>query len=111
MNDISSWVIELVKAIFYIAGVAIASGWITAALTQLLKWKLIAIPAKKYPTIVAGIISLLVAIPAVMLTGIITIAGWSSYVVIAVATLLVAVQSYDTVKAMILQIKTRNDVK
>lgn len=106
MNDLLiSWAIELMKLVFYVSAVAIGSGWITAALTQLLKWKIIAIPAEKYPTVVAAIISFLVAVPAVYLTGIIVISGWYGYLVLAIASLFVAVQSYDIVKAAILQLK------
>lgn len=103
--------LEFGKLIFYVAGAAIASGWLTAGLTQVLKWKLIAVPAQKYPTIVAGILAFLLAIPAVYLTGLVEIAGWASYVVIAVAGLFVATQSYDTIKKAIEQIKTRNETK
>jgi len=104
-------VLEFGKLIFYVAATALASGWFTSALTQVLKWKLIAIPATKYPTIVATILSFIVAVPAVYLTGLVEIAGWASYVVIAVASLFVATQSYDTVKKAIEQIKLANETK
>lgn len=103
--------LEFGKLIFYVAATALASGWLTAALTQLLKWKLIAVPATKYPTVVAGVLAFVLAIPAVYLTGLVEIAGWASYVVIAVAGLFVATQSYDTIKNAILQIKTANENK
>jgi hypothetical protein len=101
--------LEFGKLVFYVAATALASGWLTAGLTQVLKWKLISVPATKYPTVVAGILAFVLAIPAVYLTGIVEIAGWVSYVVIAVASLFVATQSYDTIKNAIIQIKTANE--
>lgn len=97
---------EFGKLIFYVAGTAVASGWIAAALTQALKWKLIAVPATKYPTIVAGILAFALAVPAVYLTGLVDIAGWAGYVVMAVASLFVSTQTYDVIKDAIVQVKT-----
>lgn len=99
-------VFELAKLIFLVASTAIGSGWIVTALTQLLKWKAIAIPAQKYPTVIAVILSLVLAVPAVLLTGLVTAVGWPAYVVIAFASILVSVQTYDTIKAAIDQIKS-----
>lgn len=110
-NATLSLAIEFIKLIFYVATVAIGSGWIVTALTQLLKWKAIKIPAQKYPTVIAVILSALLAIPAVFLTGLIEVAGWWSYAVIAVASLFVSVESYDTVKNAILQLKATDEKK
>lgn len=103
--DWTQLVIEFVKLIFYVATVAIGSGVITSIVTQALKWKAIKIPAQKYPTIVAAILSFVVAVPAVILTGLVEVVGWVSYLVIALASLLVATQTYDQIKNAIEQIK------
>lgn len=99
-------VFELAKLIFLVASTAIGTGWITATLTQLLKWKAIAIPAQKYPTPIAAILAFVLAVPAVLLTGLVTAVGWPAYVVIGVASFLVAVQTYDSIKSAIEQIKS-----
>lgn len=98
-------VFEVVRIVFVVAAAAIGSGWLATALTQALKWKAIALPAQKYPTVFAAVLSFLLAVPAVYFTGLVEIVGWVSYVVIAVASLFVSVQTYDTVKAAILQLK------
>lgn len=100
-------VIEFVQLTFYVATVALGGGFITSALTQLLKWKFIAVPASKYPTVVAAVLSFIIAVPAVYLTGLVEVVGWLSYLVIGVASLFVATQSYDTVKSAIKQLKER----
>lgn len=103
--DWTQLVIEFVQLIFYVATVAIGSGVVTTILTQALKWKAIKIPAQKYPTVVAAILSFIIAVPAVFLTGLVDVVGWVSYVVMGLASLLVATQTYDQVKNAIEQIK------
>ncbi len=104
-------IIEFGKLIFFVASTALASGWVVTVLTQVLKWKLIAAPALKYPTLIAAILSFILAIPAVYLTGLIEVAGWASYVVMGVSSLFVATQSYDTIKKAILQLAPVKEIE
>jgi hypothetical protein len=102
-------VIEIVQIVFIAAGTALANGWLASILTQALKWKAIAYPAQKYPAPTAIALSLILAVPAVYLTGLVAIGGVLSWVIIGVASILVATQSYDTVKTAIDQLKNPVD--
>lgn len=101
----TTFVTEVLRLIFVVAGAAVASGWTASGLTQLLKWKAISYPASKYPAPTAVALSILLAIPAVLLTGMVEIIGLWSYVVIAFSSILVATQTYDTVKKIVDQLK------
>lgn len=98
-------VMDVAKQVFTVAAAALASGVVTSLLTQALKWKAISIPASKYPVPVAAVISLIVAIGAVLLVPGLALTGIVGYIVFSVATLLVAVQSYDTVHGAIVKSK------
>jgi hypothetical protein len=101
----TTFIQDIIQAVFLVAGAAIASGFVTAAITQLLKWEAIKIPAEKYPVPVAVVLSVLTSGAAVYLTGLVDLVGWTSYVVMAVATLFVSTQTYQVVKNAVDQIK------
>lgn len=96
---------DIIQGVFLVAGAAIASGWVTAAITQVLKIRAIRIPAEKYPVPVAIVLSLATSAGAVYVTGLVDLVGWVSWIIMAVATLYVATQSYDVVKNAVAQIK------
>lgn len=100
-----SFIQDIIQAVFVLAGAALASGFITAAITQLLKWEAIKIPAEKYPIPVAAVLSLGTSAAAVYMTGLVQLVGWPSYVIMVIATLFVASQSYQVVKNAVDQIK------
>lgn len=100
-----SFVQDLFQGVFVIAGAAIASGFITTAITQALKWEAIKIPAEKYPVPVAVILSIGTSAAAVYLTGLVDLIGWTSWLVMAVATLFVSTQTYKIVKDAVDQLK------
>lgn len=95
----------IVAQIFSIAATVLASGAITTLLTQGLKWKAIAEPAKKYPVPVAVMLSLVVSAAAVYGLNAIPLVNWGSYLVFSAVTLLVATQSYDLVHDQIKKLK------
>lgn len=102
------FIMDFFTAVMGIFAAVFASGWITTAITQVLKLEWIAVPAQKYPTVVAIVVSLLVSIPAIFLTGIINLDGsWYMYALFAASTLFVSTKTYDIVHAAIVQIKTR----
>lgn len=104
---LQGYIFDIVKVVFITAATAIGTGWIAAALTQALKWRLIAYPATRYPTVTAWILSFILAVPAVILTGLVTATGWISWLIIALASVFVATQSYDLVRAAIDEIRQR----
>lgn len=97
----------VVSQIFTIAASIFASGVVTTLVTQALKWKAIAVPAEKYPTIAAAMLSLVVSAGSIFVlhavpTGFETV--WT-YVIYAAVTLLVATQSYNVVKSIIVSVR------
>ena len=96
---------DIISGVFVVAGAALASGVITTLITQALKWEAIKIPAQKYPVPVAVVLSIITSGAAVWMTGLVDLVGWISWLVMAVATLLVSTQTYKVVKDMVDQIK------
>lgn len=94
---ISSAVIQ----IFALAGAGLASSVITILLTQALKWKAIAEPAKRYPRQVAAVLAFSISAAAVYGVNVTPIDNAVAYVVFSLATLLVATQTYDKVREAI----------
>lgn len=106
------FIFDVINAVVAIVTAVFASGFITAAITQVFKLKWVAIPAKKYPTVTALVVSILVSLAAVYMTGLIQLeAGWFAYVVFVVATLATATKTYDIVKAIVLQIRGIEDTE
>lgn len=101
----TAFIQDIVSAVFTIAGAALASGFVTAAITQLLKWEAIRIPAEKYPVPIAAVLSIGTSAAAVWATGLVQLVGWPSYVIMALATLFVSTQTYQIVKNAVDQIK------
>lgn len=91
------FVIEIAKQIGVIAGVVLASGVTTTLLVQALKWKFVSVPASRYPIPTAIILSLIVSLVAVQMTGLVlldSVAGWA---ILFGATILTSTQIYDLV--------------
>jgi fatty acid desaturase len=101
-------IIGVVKQIFDVAGVIVASGIITTLITQALKWQAIKIPASKYPVPVAAVLSVLTSLAAVFMLDLVVITSWLSWLVVAGATLLTATQVYDLIHNAI---KKKQDVE
>lgn len=89
--------IEIVKQIMTYGSLALASGVVTSLLTQALKFEFILAPAKRWPRVVAGIISAAVSAAAVSMLEVFVLATWIDWVIFAGATFVVATQSYNLV--------------
>ena len=89
--------IEVFKQIITYGGLALASGVVTSLLTQALKWQFILAPARRWPRIVAGIISAAVSAGAVAALPHFILGTWIDWVIFGGATFLVATQSYNLV--------------
>lgn len=89
--------IEIVKQVMTYAGLALASGVVTSLLTQALKFEFILAPAKKWPRVVAGIVSAAVSAGAVSMLDAFVLATWVDWVIFGAATFVVATQSYNLV--------------
>jgi len=100
----STQIADVVQQVFTVASAAVASGFITTALTQLLKWKVFAAIGKKYPVPLAVVLSLVVSAASIFLLGSVLLTSVVGYVVFAVATLFVSTQTYELVKKAIQQI-------
>ena len=98
-------VAELVQQILTVAGAAIASGFVSTAVTQLFKWQLFAGIGKKYPVHTAIVVSGAVSAGAIYALNMVLLTNWIGYVVFAVATVLVATQTYDLVKKAVDSLK------
>lgn len=98
-------VAELVKQIITVAGAAIASGFIATAITQIFKWKLFAGLGKKYPVHTAVVVSIATSAGAIYLLNMVLLTSVLGYIVFAVATILVATQTYDLVKKAVDSLK------
>lgn len=97
---------EIVNQIMVVVAAVLASGWITNAVTELLKIKLFAGVAKKYPVISAVVTSLVVSAVSFIVLGLAEFTTWVSYVIYFAGTLAVATMSYD---GIIKKFKAQND--
>ena len=89
--------IEIVKQILTYGSLALASGVVTSLLTQALKFEFILAPAKRWPRVVAGIVSAAVSAGAVSMLEVFVLATWVDWVIFGGATFVVATQSYNLV--------------
>ena len=96
MSDLTV-IIEQGKIIFSLAAIALGSGVITSAVTELLKWKVFLSVAKKWPRTVAAITSIGVSIAAVALSGDLRLDNIATIVAFAFIVFMVATQSYDAI--------------
>jgi hypothetical protein len=98
-------VVNALHQIYAVAALALASGFVTAGLTQLLKFPWIKWPAEKYPVPTAAGISVILSALAVWTMHAVVLDGILAWLILSGATLFVAAQSYDLVKKAIDQLK------
>lgn len=89
--------IEIGKQIVNISGLVLAGGLITSLFTELLKFDVIKVPAQKYPKTTAAVISLLLSAIAVFALNVLVFDTLASWFILAGASLLTAIKSYDWV--------------
>ncbi len=89
--------VQIVQQIITYGSLALASGVVASLLTQLLKFKFVLAPAKRWPRTVAGIVSAIVSAAAVSTLPQFVLATWIDWVIFAGATFAVATQSYNLV--------------
>lgn len=87
-----------------VVGAAVASGAGLTAVTQLLKTKWVAVPARKYPRIVTAVLAVLVGIIGTLASGI-ELSSISSLVVFAVVSFVVSGLTYDGVRGLVGELK------
>ena len=88
-------IIAITNQVLPIAGAVLASGVLTSVLTEVLKLPFIIIPASKYPKTTAGVLAVIISGGAILALDALTFSTWVDWAVLAVASLLVAVKSYD----------------
>lgn len=92
---------NIIAQIFATAAAAVLSGWAVMATTQLLKWKLLLAPAKKWPRETAAALALVTGLGAVWVLDLVILDNVVGWLVYLVATVLVATQSYDAIRALV----------
>lgn len=85
----------IVTQVTTIVGAVIASGWITNAITELLKIDLFHRIGKKYPVQSAIVSSLILSGAAIWVLNLVVLTTWLTYVVFVAGTLFVATLTYD----------------
>lgn len=88
-------VAAILNQVFLVVSAIIASGWITNAITELLKIKQFKQIAKKFPVPVAVLTSLIVSALSFFVLNLVELTTWVTYVVYFAGTLAVATLSYD----------------
>lgn len=85
----------VVTQVTTIIGAVIASGWITNAITELLKIERFKAFGKKYPVQVAIVSSLILSGAAIWVLNLVVLTTWLTYVVFVAGTMFVATLTYD----------------
>lgn len=85
----------IVTQVTTIVGAVIASGWITNAITEVLKIDLFHRIGKKYPVQSAIVASLILSGAAIWALNLVVLTTWLTYVVFVAGTLFVATLTYD----------------
>jgi hypothetical protein len=105
--DIYAVMSEITKVV----GALLASGALAATATQVLKLPYIKLPAERYPTATALLLSLIIGAVAVFSLHVIVLTTWVAWLVYSIVTLFAASKIYDVVSAALVQYQTRGEQK